>query len=61
MLCPERAEGLEPIFWNMYQRREEMRKAARSPRSVPSCRRPPKMYMVSLTRAAAWPSRGAGM
>jgi hypothetical protein len=61
MLCPDRAEGECPMFWNIYQRREVMRKAARSPRSIPSCVRPPNMYIVSLTSAAECPSLATGM
>ncbi len=61
MLWPDRADGDGPMFWNVYQRREVIRKAARSPKSVPSFVRPPKIYMTSPTSAAECPSRGAGM
>lgn len=36
-------------------------KAAKSPRSFPLTSLPPKMYIVSSTRAAACPSRGTGI
>lgn len=49
------------MFWNEYHRLVVIRNAARSPRSMPSSVRPPKMYMTSLTRAAACPSLGVGM
>jgi hypothetical protein len=61
MLWPDLGDGEGPIFWKVYHRLDEMRKAARSPRSVPSSVLPPKIYMTSLTKAAEWPSRGAGM
>ena len=49
------------MFWKVYHLFEVMRNAARSPRSVPSSVLPPKIYITSLTNAAEWPSRGAGM
>ena len=52
MLCPDRGDGAGPMFWKVYHLLDVMRKAARSPRSVPSSVLPPKMYMTSLTRAA---------
>lgn len=61
MLCPDRGLGLGPMFWKVYHLRDEIRKAARSPRSVPSSVRPPKMYITSPTRAAACPSRADGI
>lgn len=61
MLCPERGDGDGPMFWKVYQRREPIRNAARSPRSFPSSVRPPNTYMTSSTRHAAWPSRGTGI
>lgn len=61
MLCPDLGDGAGPIFWKEYHRRVEMRKAARSPRSIPSSVRPPKIYITSFTKAAACPSRGVGM
>ena len=61
MLWPERGDGDGPMFWKVYQRRELIRNAAKSPRSFPSSVRPPNTYMTSSTKDAAWPSRAAGI
>lgn len=61
MLWPDRGEGEGPMFWNVYHLRDDILKAAKSPKSVPSSVRPPKMYITSPTRAAACPSRAEGM
>lgn len=61
MAWPERPLGEGPIFWNMYHRELEILNAAKSPKSLPSTPRPPKTYITSSTKAAAWPSRGTGI
>ena len=61
MLWPDRGDGDGPMFWNVYQRREVILNAAKSPKSVPSSVRPPNMYITSSTKAAECPSRGVGM
>ena len=50
---PERGEGEGPIFWKVYHLRVGIRKAERSPRSLPSSVLPPNIYITSPTRAAA--------
>jgi hypothetical protein len=61
MVWPDRGDGDGPMFWNVYHLRDEIRNAARSPKSKPSDERPPNMYITSLINAAACPSLGDGM